>query len=1580
MLQSGTHDDLKVPSVQTCVTAILGLEVNRNHKTITSGAARSAPEKWCLMRNLEVSMELEVKNILPQRSSDKNVRSAFCETTATARAREPRIRFNDPSNRFEGNSVRLPLYRRGKLLTLALLLLAAAGAHAQAVFSTPQSPQNVGSATSAQSVTVTAVATGTVAKVEVLTGGASGLDFSKGSGSSTCESASVTAGGTCTESVTFTPAYPGLRLGAVELLDGSNHVLGINYLSGVGAGGLDVLSPGNLLTVAGELHTYSPFNDGVLATTAHLDQPSGVALDGNENVYIADKLHNAVRMVCSSNSASFAGTPCAHAGYIITIAGNGTLEGGYTGDTGLATAATLNEPSGIAVDGAGNVYIADTTNNVIRKIVAATGIIATVAGDHTAGYAGETQLATAAELNGPMGVTLDAQGNLYIADTENHRIRRVDAVTGIITTAAGNGVGTYSGDGGLATSASIYLPYAVAFDLFGNMYIPDSGNHRVRLVLASDGLISTVAGTGNPGNGTCTNGNPTSEDLKNPSGVALDAASNLYIADTADECIRKTNSTATTMTTIAQSNLSSLVAGNLVSTAVYAPIGIAVDGRGNVFYADSLDMVVDVIQSNLALLDYLPTPVLEGEQSAAPLPQIVENDGYGGAQVTSVTANSADNSALDVATTTCVAPPVMGLTQDEDCTINAFFAPSAIGNPLFGNVYVSGNTVNDENLPLDIVLVGDGAAFTISLTSAPNPSAFGTSVAFTATVKAGSGTATGNVTFTDSLNGGTATTLGTVSLTGGQAIYNTSALAVGVHTITATYGTDNSPATVPQTVYEKTSTTLTAAPASPSTLGTNVVFTANVSALNGAGAPVAGTVTFTDSVATFTGNAVPVTVNGATGTASFTATNLAQGPNVITATFTPSTPTTVYPSTGTLTQDVQAGSAVALTSAPATSAYGTPVVFSVAVPMVGSTAATGSISIKIVPVGSSTAAATLNVTLAGNPAAGSATTSTLAVGSYNVTATYAGDSNYSAGTATLGYLQVVTQVQTSTRLTATPSPGNAGNTVVIATTVTPSSGSITPTGSVTLTDTLNGYTITLGGGAHALSNGAYSYSTATLAPGAHTLTATYSGNTDDATSSATISLTINRPTTTTTVTAAPAAPIAGKPVAITAVVAPSAGAASPAGSITFTDTFNGSTITLGGSAQTLAHGAATVNLSTLAPGTHSIAATYAGDTDDAGSSGTLNLPVVQATTATTVAATPNPAVVNGTVTFTSAVTGNGAEPTGTVNFLANGTTNVGSGTLSGSGDVTVTNATLAAGTYQITAVYSGDANDKGSTSAAFTLTIGTIPTATDLSTAATTGANAQSILVATVNDKGMSGTTPTGTVTFTSAGNTIGSAALNANGVATLTPVLGTGSYNVVASYPGDAQHGSSSSMAMPVTGAGSSFAVGVNPDSVTLAVSQNATITVSLTSISGFSDTINLGCVGLPKAVTCHFSTISLPLSANGAATAQLTIDTDNPLGGGTTAMNQKPGSRNPQMAALWLPFSLFMGWILWSFRRRHGRILSMIVVLVLTGAALLATGCGGGFSQSTAAPGTYVMQVTGVGTHSNVTQYQTFTLNITQ
>ena len=1370
------------------------------------------------------------------------------------------------------------------LLALAALLLANAGAEAQSVWAS----QNI-STSLTQLVAVTAPSSlsgsQTVSRVEVLSNGVTsengGTEFVKATGPSTvtCVGTALSASGSCTQSVTFTPAYPGVRIGAVELFDGNGTLLATQYLSGIGQGGLDVLTPGNILDIAGKYQVVGSASENPIpATAAGLNQPAGVAVDGAGNVYIADYFNNQVRMVCSgTNSATIHEVGCGNGkGYLVPVAGR---QGpGYSGDGGLAASSTLRYPSSLALDGAGNLYIADSGNNVIRKIDAVTGFISTVAGNYGqgSGYTGDGGPATDAQLNSPSGITVDTAGNIYIADTDNQAIRRVDA-TGKINTIVGTGPNVID--------ASLNRPFAVAFDADGNMYIPDSRNGLIRKVTATNHIISTgssiatvVGGSGGTQTGCSNSNNGTAIsdiELVLPEGVAIDAASNIYIADTGNKCIRKANVKTGNAWALATENNNAITLENVESTVqIVEPIQVTLDGSGNLYFADFLSMTVDEIQSNVAVLNF-PVPVLEGSQSSSSQIVTIENDGNASSALASVKPDA--NAALDPKTTTC--GPGDSLIQDADCNVGAFFAPSVVGDPLLGHVYVAGNTINDETTPLDIVLVGDGTEFIIGLTVAPpSPQAYGTRVSFTATVTEKSGTPTGSVTFTDSLNGGAAKPLGTATLIGGQAVFSTNTLAVGNHTITATYSANASTASVSYTIFEGTTTQLSASPKSPSGLGASVTFTATVTTTATGGPALDGTVTFTDSDAptAFDTNVVHLKNDG---TAQYTTAALVQGLNHITAAYSPANTTLIKDSTGALIQDVVAPSTMTLASNPTSSTYGNPVAFTVALPNSGTTPAGGTVSIAIVPVGANSPIYPLTVNLGGNPATGTASISSLPVGTYNATATYGGDQNYGSATATLAPPLVVNQVQTTTNAAASPSPA-----------------------------------------------------------------------------------------------------FAGRPVAITATVKAATGTETPAGTVTCTDTFNGTTVPLGVGTVTLDSKGTAIVTPSLAAGTHSILVAYSGDANDGKSSFTLSLVVNQAATFTVVTASPSPAIVEGTITFTATVTANPAgAPTGAVSFFANGTIALGAANLDATGKASVTSATLAAGSYQITAVYGGDAENLGSTSAAITEVVGLIPTATTLSTASTKGPNAQTILVSTVEDDGASGPLPTGTVTFKTGTTTVGSASLNTDGVATLTPNLLPGTYSMIAYYAGDSLHGPSQSKPVSINGQGSSFTLAITPPSVTVATTQNTNVTVTLTSISGFADTIGLGCASLPAGVNCHFSSISIPLASGGTATAQLTIDTNNPLGGGATAMNKAPEVRTVAMAGLFLPLSFFLGWMLWRFRRSHAGAWSIVLTLALSGAALLATGCSG-FTQNTAAPGTYTFQVVGVGVNSNVSQYQDVTITITK
>ena len=321
-------------------------------------------------------------------------------------------------------------------------------------------------------------------------------------------------------------------------------------------------SAGAISTVAGG----GPIGDGGAAVAAQLDFPNGVAPDGAGNLYIADTFNHRIRKVDA-------------AGVISTVAGDGTR--GYGGDGGAAVAAQLFSPYGVAPDGAGNLYIADTVNHRIRKVDAA-GVISTVAGDGTRGYGGDGGPAVAAQLSSPRALALDEAGNLYIADSSNSRIRKVDAA-GVISTVAGDGTRGFGGDGGPAVAAQLYLPYGVALDGAGNLYIADRNNNRIRKVDAA-GVISTVAGGGSGGDG----GPAVAAYLNSPRGVAPDGAGNLYIADSSNNRIRKVDAAGVISTVAGDGTQGFGGDGGPAATAqLDFPQDVALDGDGNLYIADS---------------------------------------------------------------------------------------------------------------------------------------------------------------------------------------------------------------------------------------------------------------------------------------------------------------------------------------------------------------------------------------------------------------------------------------------------------------------------------------------------------------------------------------------------------------------------------------------------------------------------------------------------------------------------------------------------------------------------------------------------------------------------------------------------------------------------------------------------------------------------------------------------------------------------------------------------------------------------------------------------------------------------------
>ncbi len=266
--------------------------------------------------------------------------------------------------------------------------------------------------------------------------------------------------------------------------------------------------------------------DGIPATCAFLLEPYDVCVDKLGNMYVADYWYNKVRMV---NATS---------GIITTYAGVGSS--GSAGDGGPATSAKFGSGVvSVCIDTTRNyLYVSDEWNRKIRRIDMMSNIIATVAGTGVNGFSGDGGPASDANFGRVFGIELDKAGNLYIGDWDNHRIRKVDIESGIVTTIAGNGVDGYSGDNGPATAASLKKPAAICFDTCGNLYFSDEDNNRVRRIDAATGIITTVAGNGSAG--FSGDGGPaTAAQFNHPTGVAIDKNFNLYVGDYYNHRVRK---------------------------------------------------------------------------------------------------------------------------------------------------------------------------------------------------------------------------------------------------------------------------------------------------------------------------------------------------------------------------------------------------------------------------------------------------------------------------------------------------------------------------------------------------------------------------------------------------------------------------------------------------------------------------------------------------------------------------------------------------------------------------------------------------------------------------------------------------------------------------------------------------------------------------------------------------------------------------------------------------------------------------------------------------------------------------------
>ena len=315
---------------------------------------------------------------------------------------------------------------------------------------------------------------------------------------------------------------------------------------------------GVVTTLAGSGNS-TPFADGA-AASATFNNPKTIAVDSNGNVYVGDTYDNCIRTIASDS--------------VSTLAGSGT--GAFADGTGAS--ASFMYPAGLATDANGTIYVGDTGNNRIRKITP-TGVVTTLAGSGSAAYA-DGSGASASFFN-PTGVAVDVDGYVYVADTINNRIRKITP-TGVVTTLAGSGSATYADGSG--ASASFFNPTGVGVDVDGNVYVADKNNHRIRKITPS-GDVTTLAGSGTA---AYTDGASVAASFNGPTSVAVDMIGNVYVADTGNNCIRMVTQTGI-VTTLAGSTAAAYVDGTGVAASFYLPKAIAVDSSGVLYVADQFN-------------------------------------------------------------------------------------------------------------------------------------------------------------------------------------------------------------------------------------------------------------------------------------------------------------------------------------------------------------------------------------------------------------------------------------------------------------------------------------------------------------------------------------------------------------------------------------------------------------------------------------------------------------------------------------------------------------------------------------------------------------------------------------------------------------------------------------------------------------------------------------------------------------------------------------------------------------------------------------------------------------------------------
>jgi sugar lactone lactonase YvrE len=1074
------------------------------------------------------------------------------------------------------------------------------------------------------------------------------------------------------------------------------------------------------------------------AANAQLSGPTGICVDTSLNVYVADAFNNRVVRINGNT------------GILTLAAGNG--DAASTGDNGPAVQASLNSPRGLAVDAAGNLFIVEFRGSRVRRVDAATGIITTVVGTGSPGFSGDGGPGANAAIAFAFSIALDPSGNLYIADSGNARVRKVDATTGIITTVAGNGSSTPSPDGTVAVNAGLATPLAVSVDISGTLAIAESNNARIRLVDPSTGVLSTLAGDGSTaftGDGIPATSAGIGKLLSN---LVTDGMGNVYFPDATGR-IRRVDSATRNIVTVAGNGSGAqgifASAGGAFSCISTLPgdngpaTSATLDGPSAVAYVNGRLLITDFLDCRVRMVS-LPSPnTYTNTTLTATSVNINQGDAVTfTAAVSSIPAGGRPTGSIQfIDQLPGSVPTLLGtaILSGSSASLTVTNLSHNFGH-LIAAYYMGDSQFNGSGSPGLAVTVGPPVAKpspTISM-SAPIDATLNNATSISVTVSTPNGSTaqpTGSVVLYD---GGTP--IQTTPLANGVAQFAVTFTTLGSHAMSATYQGDTNYSQVTTsgnyvTVKGASSVSISSTP-NPSVQGSAVTFTATMTPS-----------TATGSVEFHYDSNILCTANIANGIASCSISSLPAG-NRFTQAFYNGDSALMGSTSTIMIHVVQAVSTTTLTSSSATSTYGQVITFTA---NISPSTATGTVQfmdgamlIGSAPVSGATA---------------SVPSSVLTAGTHAINAVYSGDT-YNTASTSAALAQIVQMASVAITLTCSPNPAVAGQAVVCVATLAPT----TPTGTVLF---LDGTTPIING---LVRSGVTDMSVVTLSAGSHSITAVYSGDANYTGVTSPAVAQVVKAVTSTSVTSDTVSPVFGQTVNLIAAVSPTPGG----GNVQFLD----GAVVLG--TATIAGPTVTLAVSNLAVGAHTITAAYSGDaTDTPSTSSAITITVAKANSSVALLSGVNPATFGQTVTFTATVSP--AAATGSVQFL-DGATVLGTVTVSG-GSAALATSSLSAGSHSIQAVYSGDASYTGSTSAPLGQTVNKASTTVVAGSTLNPSTFSQSVgLTALVTPRGA-----TGTVQFLDGSTVLGEASLSSLGAAFInTSALSVGSHSITVVYSGD--------------------------------------------------------------------------------------------------------------------------------------------------------------------------------------------------